>query len=69
MVSEDGVASSSGLSDTRKLRRLGLAKEIDRSVCPLYRASISILITAFFFRCLISYGAAFEHGGPLFAHL
>jgi hypothetical protein len=65
MAGQGGVSRFEGLSDTHKLYQLGLAQEINREVCPLFGASISIVVIAFFFRCLISYGAAFQHGGPL----
>jgi hypothetical protein len=61
-------ASLAVSSDTQTLYQLGLAQEINGSVCRLLRAPLFIVIVAFFFRCLISYGEVSEHFGPGMVH-
>jgi hypothetical protein len=65
----EGSSSLATLSDSQKLYQLGLAQEINSSVCVIFRTSFSIVIIAFFFRCLASYGAASEHSGLFAGHV
>jgi hypothetical protein len=65
MARKSGALSIEAVSDSKVLHQLGLAREIDRMVSPIRGASLSIIMTAFLFRCLISYGAASQYGGPI----